>query len=150
MLVIEGLAGLRENEGRDLGVGDWITVSQEMIERFADLTGDDQWIHVDRERARVGPFGTTVAHGYLTLALLPKLMSTIYRVEGFSAAINYGLNRVRFPAPVPSEQRIRGSVRLDRVEPIEGGAHAEFTVTVAAELAAKPVCVAQYVSRYYQ
>ena len=149
MLVLDGLAGLKQYEGQELGTGAWLTVSQEMIDRFADLTGDSQWIHVDTERARAGKFGTTIAHGFLTLSLLPVITAEIYRVDGFPMAINYGLNRVRFPAPAPAGSRLRAAVLLERVEEIAGGVQAEFRVTTTVEGANKPCCVADYVGRYY-
>ena len=149
MLKIEGLNGMREHEGRELGTGDWLLVTQEIVDRFAEVTGDDQWIHVNVERARTGPFGTTIAHGFLTLSLLPELTSTVYQVDGFGMAINYGLNRVRFPAPVPVGSQIRAAVRLDRVEEVGSGVQAEYEVTVTVEGAEKPSCVAVYVGRYY-
>jgi acyl dehydratase len=148
-LVIEGEAGLRDHLGRELGESAWREIPQATIDGFAALTGDDQWIHVDVERARSGPFGTTIAHGFLTLALLPELSADVYRVDGFAMAINYGLNRVRFPSPVPAGARVRASFRLDDVTSVGDAVQAEYRMTITAEGAAKPACVADFVSRYY-
>jgi acyl dehydratase len=130
-------------------VGDWLTVDQAMIDKFADATGDHQWIHVDKERAAKGPFGTTVAHGYLTLSLLPKLAESALQVDDVRMGVNYGLNRVRFPAPVPSGSRIRARLKLLAYEPIDGGAQLVMQVTMEREGSDKPVCVAETVSRRY-
>lgn len=140
---------LREAVQSDLGHGDWITMSQERIATFADATEDHQWIHLDSERAKAGPFGVTIAHGYLTLSLLTRLCEGMIGVDGAKMAINYGLNRVRFPAPVPSDSRIRASAKLVGVEDVDGGVQVLVDVTVECEGSAKPVCVAQTVSRFY-
>jgi acyl dehydratase len=149
MIVIPTLSSLRERIGEELAVGDWLTVDQATIDKFADATGDHQWIHVDRERAAKGPFGTTVAHGYLTLSLLPKLAESALRVDDVRMGVNYGLNRVRFPAPVPSGSRIRARLKLLNYEPIDGGAQLVMQVTMERESSDKPVCVAETVSRRY-
>ena len=115
----------------------------------AEATGDHQWIHVDADRATSGPFGTTIAHGYLTLALLPVFLHQIYRVDNVRMAVNYGLNRVRFPAPVPVNSRLRPHYKLISFEPIEGGVQVVNQVTIEREGQTKPVCVAESVGRYY-
>ena len=140
--------------GEEVAVSDWVTVDQERINRFADATGDHQWIHVDPARAAAGPFGTTVAHGFLTLSLLPLLTAQAIVVHNTKMGVNYGLNKVRFPAPVPVDSRLRGRFRLvqiDRREPLMGvpGAQVVWEVTIEREGSAKPVCVAQSVSRRY-
>src|SRR5882672_1281122 len=112
MIHITHLADLQQRVGEELAVGEWLTVDQPMIDKFADATGDHQWIHVDAERAAKGPFGTTVAHGYLTLSLLPKLAESAIRIDDVRMGVNYGLNRVRFPAPVPSGSRLRARLKL--------------------------------------
>jgi acyl dehydratase len=149
MIVVPTLASLRERVGEELAVGDWLTVDQATIDKFADATGDHQWIHVDKERAAKGPFGTTVAHGYLTLSLLPKLAESALKVDDVRMGVNYGLNRVRFPAPVPSGSRIRARLKLLAYEPIDGGAQLVMQVTMEREGGDKPVCVAETVSRRY-
>ena len=140
---------LRGAVGEPLGTSGWHVVDQARIDAFADATEDHQWIHVDPERAKAGPFGTTIAHGFLTLSLLPALMGDIYKVEGVRMGVNYGLNRVRFPAPVPSGSRVRGSGELAEVTEVDGGIQAVVRVTVEAEGQAKPVCVAESVVRLY-
>lgn len=149
MIHIATLASLKDRVGQELAVGDWLTVDQTMIDKFADATGDHQWIHVDKERAAKGPFGTTVAHGFLTLSLLPKLAESAFKVDDVRMGVNYGLNRVRFPAPVPSGSRIRARLKLLSFEPISGGAQLVTEVTMEREGGDKPVCVAESVSRRY-
>ena len=136
--------------GDEFGPSSWIDVSQERIEAFADATGDHQWIHVDRERAAAGPFGTTIAHGYLTLALLPTMSYEVVPRQDGGMAVNYGLDRVRFPAPVPSGSRVRGTFRVDSVEDADWGYQAKMTATVERNGGDKPVCVAELVFRYYR
>ncbi|MHB8509766.1 MAG: MaoC family dehydratase [Candidatus Dormibacteria bacterium] len=148
MRIVSELEELSRLAGSEIGAGEWHRVTQEEIDGFAQATGDHQWIHVDPERAREGPFGTTIAHGYLTLSLLPALMSSVARVEGVRMGINYGLNRVRFPAPVPVNSRVRASARLKDTTPIEGGIQAAYEVTIELENSAKPACVAETVVRY--
>jgi acyl dehydratase len=143
------LADLQPLVGQELGVSDWITVDQQRIDRFADATGDHQWIHVDPVRAAAGPFGTTVAHGFLTLSLLPEMGASAFEVRDTRMGVNYGLNRVRFPAPVPSGSRLRGCFKLLSYEPIEGGAQVTVEVTMEREGATKPVCVAESVGRRF-
>jgi acyl dehydratase len=149
MITIPSLSSLKERIGEELAVSDWLTVDQATIDKFAEATGDHQWIHVDQERAAKGPFGTTVAHGYLTLSLLPKLAESALKVDDVRMGVNYGLNRVRFPAPVPSGSRIRARLKLLAYEPIDGGAQLVMQVTMEREGSDKPVCVAETVSRRY-
>jgi acyl dehydratase len=136
------------NVGQTYGPSSWIEVPQEKIDAFAAATGDHQWIHVDPERARGGPFGTTIAHGYLTLSLLPVATGEVVPSTG-RMGINYGLNRVRFPAPVPVGSRVRASFEVLEVEPFEGGVQATLKATVEREGGDKPVCVAEIVFRHY-
>jgi len=136
--------------GAEFGPSSWIEVPQEKIEAFAEATGDHQWIHVDRDRAAAGPFGTTIAHGYLTLSLLPAMSYEVVPRQGGGMAVNYGLNRVRFPAPVPSGSRVRGIFRVDSVDEFAGGFQATMTATIEREGGEKPVCVAELVFRYYR
>ena len=150
-LVFETPDALREWVGHELGVTDWFTITQEHILRFADLTGDRQWIHLDPERAlRESPFRTTIAHGFLTLSLLSRFVRQVYEIRGgVSMTLNYGLNRVRFPAPVRAESNIRGHFLLQSVKDVSGGLEAVFQVTIEAEDSPKPCCVAEWVLRYY-
>jgi acyl dehydratase len=140
--------------GQEVAVSGWITVDQARIDGFAEATGDHQWIHVDPEKARQGPFGTTVAHGFLTLSLLPLLTQEAIVVHNTKMGVNYGLNKVRFPAPVPVDSRLRGRFKLlqiDLLEPLAGvpGAQLVWEVTIEREGSTKPVCVAESVSRRY-
>jgi acyl dehydratase len=134
--------------GDHFGPSSWIEIPQEKIEAFAEATGDRQWIHVDPERAAAGPFGTTIGHGYLTLSLLPVASYEVLPRAG-RMGINYGLNRVRFPAPVPVGSRVRASFDVVSVEPFDGGSQATLNATVEREGGEKPVCVAEVVFRYY-
>ncbi len=143
------VSDLKSAVGEDLGHGPWFEVSQSDIELFAKATGDDQWIHIDPVRAAQGPFGTTIAHGYLTLALRPRLVSDLLRIPGKKMGVNYGLNRVRFPAPLPSGSRIRAAAKLVSVEDAPGGVQVVLGVTVERESGDKPVCVAETVGRHY-
>ncbi|WP_454198302.1 MaoC family dehydratase [Nocardia sp. Marseille-Q1738] len=138
---------LRTATGAELGASDWIEIDQQRIDAFAEATEDRQWIHVDPERAAAGPYGTTIAHGYLTLSLLPPIIGQIFRITGAAARINYGVNKVRFPAPVPSGSRIRGRARIASVEEVSGGLQVTLAVTVEREGGDKPVCVAETVVR---
>ncbi len=135
--------------GQEIGVSDWTLVDQTRIDRFAEATGDHQWIHIDAARAAAGPFGSTIAHGFLTLSLLPIMSETGFTVDDVRMGVNYGLNRVRFPAPVPVGSRLRGHFRLTAYEPLEGGAQLTVEVTMEREGSTKPVCVAESVSRRY-
>jgi acyl dehydratase len=146
--VFRNLEELAAAVGRHLGYSDWLEVSQERIDTFADATGDYQWIHVDPERADGGPFGTTIAHGYLTLSLSNFFLPQIVEVQGISMGINYGVNRVRFPAPVLVGSRVRGGAELTAVEPIAGGVQTTMLITLEVEQGGKPVCVIESLSRY--
>lgn len=137
------------SKGAPIGQSDWVPITQDAVNLFADATGDHQWIHVDPERAVNGPFGTTIAHGYMTLALLPQLMHQIYSVDGVKMGINYGVNKVRFPAPVPVGSRIRAeSSVVDVVDLGDGGYQVTLSTTVTVEGGAKPACVAESIVRY--
>jgi acyl dehydratase len=150
MKTFERLDDLAACVGQTLGTSDWIVIDQERIRRFAEATGDFQWIHLDHEKAAAGPFGRTIAHGFLTLSLLPAMFETGFAIRDVRMGVNYGLNRVRFPAPVPSGSRVRGHFKLLGFEPIEGGAQMIVEVTVELEGSPKPACVAESVSRRYR
>jgi len=143
------LADLQALVGQPLGTSDWITVDQPRIDAFADATLDHQWIHVDPERAAQGPFGTTIAHGFLTLSLLPAFFASAFDIGNVRMGVNYGLNRVRFTAPVPVGSRLRASFRLLAYEPLDGGAQLVTEVTVEREGAERPACVTEAVTRRY-
>ena len=148
--IFESIAALKEFAGREIGISDWFQVSQQRIRDFAEATEDRQWIHVDPERAQhESPYRATIAHGFLTLSLMGHLMKQAFEVRGVRMGINYGLNRVRFPAPVRSGSRIRARVALDSLKDFSGGSEAVFSVTVESEGAAKPCCVAEWIVRYY-
>ena len=149
MRTFETIAELKDLVGQEIGVSDWITVTQERIRLFAEATNDHQWIHLDAERAKAGPFGTTIAHGFLTLSLLPEMAASAFEVRETRMGVNYGLNKVRFPAPVPSGSRLRGHFRLLKFEPLEGGAQLTFEVRMEREGSEKPVCVAESVGRRF-
>jgi acyl dehydratase len=140
---------LRGRVGRHLGHSGWRQITQEQVNGFAEVTGDRQWIHVDQERARTGPFGRTIAHGYLTLSLIPTLLWEVLDVDGASAVINYGINRVRFPTPVPVGSRVRLGVQVLGVEEVDGGVQATLLGTVEVEGSVKPGCVGEILLRYY-
>ena len=150
MRTITGLDGLKRAEGEELGTSDWFEVTQEAIDAFADVTGDHQWIHVDPERARATPFGGTIAHGYYTLSIAPMLSDQIFALEGFAFAINYGLDKVRFPAPLPVGSRVRMHARLTALRDVPGGAQMTVEVTFEREGGDKPVCVAETLARVYE
>ena len=139
---------LRNYVGERLGASAWHEVTQEQVSMFADATGDHQWIHLDQERAAAGPFGGTIAHGFLTLSLGPMLVSEVLKVAGAGMSINYGLNRVRFPAPLPVGSRVRADVTCGAVDEVPGGLQVVLAVTFEAEGGGKPVCVAEWVVRY--
>lgn len=143
MREINGIAGLRDVEGEELGTSEWAPITQEQIQLFADLTGDRQWIHVDTERAADGPYGATIAHGLLVLAMVPALAAQVYEVSGLEMVVSYGLEKVRFPAPVPVDSRIRVSVRAVSVTASNRGHLALFKHTVEREGSTRPVCVAE-------
>ncbi len=149
MKTYQKLADLQAHVGAVLGTSEWILVDQARIDLFASVTGDNQWIHVDPVRAAAGPFATTVAHGHLTLSLLPVMVLTAFKVGDVRMTVNYGLNRVRFPAPVPVGSRLRGHFKLMTFESIAGGAQVVVEVTTECEGHAKPVCVAESVARHY-
>ncbi|MGH1561403.1 MaoC family dehydratase [Mumia sp. DW29H23] len=149
MKVFDSTRSLLEASGQEVGVSDWVTVDQSRIDLFAEATGDHQWIHVDPERAASGPFGATVAHGYLTLALLVPLMAQTYHFENRRHALNYGLNKVRFPSPVPSGSRVRARVRIAEAQEVDGGAQVVWGVTVELEGSDRPACVAESITRVY-
>ncbi|GIJ46901.1 MaoC family dehydratase [Virgisporangium aliadipatigenens] len=149
MKVFESPEELTAAVGEHLGYSDWHVVTQEQVQLFADATGDHQWIHLDAERAAQGPFGTTIAHGYLTLSLLPMLAAEVYRVKNVKMGVNYGLNRVRFPSPVPTGSRVRVGITLASVEPVSGGYQLIGEAVIEREGGDKPCCVAQTVSRVY-
>jgi acyl dehydratase len=143
------LAELQLEIGREAVISDWIEVTQERIQLFADATGDHQWIHLDPVRAKTGPFGTTIAHGFLTLSLLPEMAASAIEVRDVRMGVNYGLNKVRFPAPVPSGSRLRGHFTLMKFEPLDGGVQLTYDVRMEREGSDKPVCIAESVSRRY-
>ena len=140
---------LRTAVGEQLGYTDWVEVDQKRIDLFAEATGDHQWIHVDPEKAAAGPFGTTIAHGYLTLSLLPLFGPQLLSVEGVRMGVNYGTNKVRFPAPVPVGSRVRATATVTAVDEVQGGVQVATAFTVEREGGDKPVCVAESVARYY-
>ena len=149
MKTFQHLSDLQVLVGQEIACSDWITVDQQRIDQFAQATGDHQWIHIDPVRAAAGPFGTTIAHGFLTLSLLPEMSATAFAVQDTRMGVNYGLNRVRFPAPVPVGSRLRGRFKLLAYEPLEGGAQVTVEVTMEREGSAKPVCVAESLARRY-
>lgn len=144
-----GTQELKALAGRDLGAGDWLEIAQERVDTFADATGDHQWIHVDPEKAAKGPFGAAIAHGYLTLSLIIPLFNDLLKIEGMSMSVNYGLDKVRFPAPVPVGSKIRLSGRVGDVDDIKGGVQMRVSFTVEIEGGAKPACVAEAIYRHY-
>ncbi|WP_327227301.1 MaoC family dehydratase [Streptomyces platensis] len=146
--VFGSLDELRAAVGEDLGTSDWLEIDQKRIDLFAEATGDHQWIHVDPEKAAAGPFGTTIAHGYLTLSLLPALVPQLMRVDNVKMGINYGTNKVRFPATVPVGSRLRATARIAEVAEVSGGVQLTTVVTIEREGGDKPVCVAETVSRF--
>ena len=149
-MTADGMDELKKLEGSDLGVGDWLDVTQERVDLFADATGDHQWIHFDVEKAKDGPFGGTIAHGYLTLSLIIPLFNQLLEVSGVSMSINYGLEKVRFPSPVPVGARIRLRGFVDSVEEVKGGGvQMQITFTVEIEGGDKPAAVAQALYRHY-
>ena len=150
MREIGTLAELKQLVGQEVALSDWIEITQERVNLFADATGDHQWIHVDVERSRSqSPFGSTIAHGFLTLSLLPMVMTGSISMPDVKMAVNYGLNKVRFPAPVTIPSRVRGRIKLLAVEDIAGGAQMVWEVTIEREGSDKPVCVAESISRRY-
>jgi acyl dehydratase len=149
--VIPDLSALKDLVGSEVALTDWVEISQARIDRFAEATGDDQWIHVDPARAAAeSPFGSTIAHGFLTLSLLPYFLALAVRMQGVRMGVNYGLNRMRFTAPVPVGSRLRARFTLAALEPIAGGAQTTWTVSVEREGSDKPVCVAEWLTRRYE
>jgi acyl dehydratase len=150
MRSIESLDELSRLVGQELVVSDWTTVTQQQINLFAEATGDHQWIHVDEERARAGPFGGTIAHGFLTLSLIPKMIESALEIRNVGMSVNYGLNKVRFTSPVPAGSRLRARVKLLECTPVAGnGMQIVWQVTVEREGSDKPACVAESVSRRF-
>jgi acyl dehydratase len=148
-ITINGIEGLKKHIGDHLGYSDYITITQDQVNAFADATGDHQWIHVDVERAKAGPFGAPIAHGYLTLSLGPSLSPRIFGVTGIAMGVNYGANKVRFPAPVPVGSNLRLGAKLLGVEDVAGGVQVTMEFVFEVEGASKPSCVAECVFRYY-
>ncbi|MCX5338827.1 MaoC family dehydratase [Streptomyces atratus] len=148
-LTVNGIDEIKAQAGADLGHSGWLEILQPRVDTFADATGDHQWIHTDVERAKAGPFGGTIAHGYLTLSLLIPLWSELLRVEGVSMAVNYGLNKVRFPSPVRVGAKVRAHGRVVSAEAVQGGVEVVVDLTVEIDGSAKPACVAQAVYRFY-
>lgn len=146
MRTFQGLDEFEKAVGTHLGYSDWHTITQKQIDLFAEATGDHQWIHTDPERAKDGPFGTTIAHGYLTLSLLPQLVWQVYSIEGLTMAVNYGSNKVRYPSPVPVDSRVRAGVELVALDRGPGGSRATIRVTIERDGGDKPACVAETVS----
>jgi acyl dehydratase len=147
--VIDGIDAMRALAGEELGTSSWLTITQEQVDQFAAATGDHQWIHVDPERAKDGPFGTTIAHGYLSNSLVPALLHEIVDVRGVTMALNYGINKLRFPSTVPVGSRVRMSARLAEVEEVAGGVQVVIAATIEIEDQPKPACVADVVYRYF-
>jgi len=147
--VFEDARELLDAVGTELGPGPAHAVTQEMIDMFADATGDHQWIHVDTARAAAGPFGTTVAHGFLTLSLIPVLAHELYEVAGVRLAVNYGLNRVRFPAPVRAGDSVRAHIAFDGVDEVGDAVQVKARITISVDGQTKPACVAEMLSRHY-
>ena len=147
---ISGLDDLKARVGQHLGYSDWLEVTQERVNQFAEATGDHQWIHVDVERAKGGPFGGPIAHGFLTLSLAPALLKDVWVMEGAKMGVNYGLNKVRFPSPVPVGSKVRAGAKLAEVSEVGGGgAQLVLEATFEIEGSDKPACVAELVFRYY-
>ncbi len=147
--IIDGIDGLKAKVGDHLGYSEWVEITQEQVNQFADATGDHQWIHVDIERAKAGPFGGPIAHGYLTLSLGPALLPQVVQVNGISMGVNYGANKIRFPSPVPVGAKVRMGAKLLSVEDTPGGAQGTLEVTFEVEGATKPSCVAEVIFRYF-
>ena len=149
MTTFESVEALKAAVGEHLGHSEWMEITQDRVNLFADATDDHQFIHVDEEAAARTPYGGTIAHGYLTLSLVVPLVSQIYSVEGVTMGVNYGTNKVRFPAPVPVGSKIRAGAELESITDVPGGVQVELTVTIEIEGGTKPVCVAETVSRLY-
>jgi acyl dehydratase len=149
MKTFNGIEDLKASVGQEVGVSEWQTVDQAEIDRFADATGDHQWIHVDPERARDTPFGSTIAHGLYTLSIGPKLMNELFTVDKVAFALNYGYGKVRFPSPLPVDSKVRMRATLSNVEDVGGGVQVTITQTFEREGGEKPVCVAEALARFY-
>ena len=148
--VFDSPAELKDSIGKQLDVSEWLEIDQGRIDQFAEATGDHQWIHVDPKRAAQGPFAGTIAHGYLTLSLVNHFLPSIVEVRGISMGVNYGADRLRFPAPVPVGSRVRGSAELvEASDTVDGGVQAKIRVTVEIEGSERPGCVVDTISRYY-
>jgi acyl dehydratase len=147
--IVNGLDELKSLAGKDLGASEWLEITQERVNTFADATGDHQWIHVDPERAKAGPFGAPIAHGYLTLSLVIPLFGDLLKVEGIKMGVNYGLEKVRFPSPVKVGSKIRLAATVVSVEDVTGGTQSTFDFTVQIDGSTKPACVARVVYRQY-
>ena len=148
-VVFESPHDIKDSVGKHLGHSEWLTMEQDRVDKFADATDDHQWIHVEVERAKTGPFGATIAHGYLTLSLVSSFMPQIFEVRGFKFAVNYGTNKVRFPAPVKVGSRVRGGAEVLSVEESKGGILSVVRVTVEIEGEDRPACIAETVSLYF-
>jgi acyl dehydratase len=148
-VVFNGIDDLKSRVGDEIGVSEWREITQADVDAFAEVTGDDQWIHVDPERAKETPFGGTIVHGFFTVALAPRFSYDLWTIENIAFALNYGLNKVRFPAPFPVGQKVRMRVSIQSVDDIPGGAQLTVVNTFEVEGGAKPVCVAEQVSRLY-
>ncbi|MCW2856575.1 MAG: dehydratase [Marmoricola sp.] len=149
MKTFQGITELAGAAGTDLGTSDWLEIDQQRIDRFADATGDHQWIHVDPERAADGPFGRTIAHGFLTLSVLPVLQHQLYAVEGVRMAVNVGLNRVRFMTPVPVGSKIRARATIAEVTELDGAVQVTFSTTIEIEGVEKPAAVVESIGRFF-
>jgi acyl dehydratase len=149
MRTIKGIDEMRSLKGEHLGYSEWHQVTQEQVNLFAEATGDHQWIHIDPERAKEGPFGRTIAHGYFTISMAPMLMSEVVRQEGVRMGVNYGINKLRFPAPLPVGEKVRMGVQLKEVDDIEGGVQSTYELTFEVDGQAKPACVAEVIYRSY-
>jgi acyl dehydratase len=148
--VLNGIEELKANIGNHLGYSPWVEVTQEMVNQFAEATGDHQWIHVDVERAKAeSPFGGPIAHGYLTLSFGPRLLPQIVRIEGFKLGVNYGAEKVRFPSPVPVGSKLRAGAEVQDVTEVSGGVQANLKITFEVEGSEKPACVAEVLFRYF-
>lgn len=148
--ILNGADELKAKVGEHLGYSEYHEITQEQVNLFADATGDHQWIHVDPERAKSGPFGGPIAHGYLTLSLAPSLIPEVVQVHGFSMGVNYGCEKVRFPSPVPVGAKLRAGAELVGVDDVAGGVQVSMKLTFEVEGASKPSCVAEVVYRYYE
>ena len=146
---VTGIDGIKALAGTELGASNWLEITQDRVDTFATATDDHQWIHVDPDKAAQGPFGVTIAHGYLTLSLIIPLFNEMLRIEGVSMGVNYGLDKVRFPAPVPVGSKIRLVGRVDDVDDIAGGVQMKVSFTLELEGSAKPACVAEAIYRQY-